>query len=220
MQESFVINSDYKRSLLNSLDLFKGVYPNDIQSLLQRCDRRDLEEGEHLLSPREKNEHVFIVLSGSLNIHVGSPKAPILATMEAGECVGEMSIIEDRDPSAYVIAAENTHLLLIHQSVLWDMVDASHEFAKNLLVVLSERVRSHNRVIADSYGELRKFERHATTDALTSLANRHAMELPAIAHSPQFRISCDRNSVHATSSSVMAVMSSRPCFRTLMHNRL
>ena len=176
MQESFATNSDYKRSLLNSLDLFKGVYPDDIQGLLQRCDRRDLEEGEHLLSPREKNEHVFVVLSGSLNIHVGSPEAPILATMEAGECVGEMSIIEDRDPSAYVIAAEKTHLLLIHQSVLWEMVDASHEFAKNLLVVLSERVRSHNRVIADSYGELRKFERHATTDALTSLANRHAME--------------------------------------------
>ena len=176
MQESLTTNSDYKRSLLDSLDLFKGVYPDDIQSLLQRCDRRDLKEGEHLLSPREKNEHVFVVLSGSLNIHVGSPDAPVLATMEAGECVGEMSIIEDRDPSAYVIAAESSHLLLMHQTVLWGMVDASHEFAKNLLVVLSERVRSHNRVIADSYGELRKFERHATTDALTSLANRHAME--------------------------------------------
>ena len=176
MQESLATNSDYKRSLLDSLDLFKGVYPDDIQSLLQRCDRRDLKEGEHLLSPREKNEHVFVVLSGSLNIHVGSPDAPVLATMEAGECVGEMSIIEDRDPSAYVIAAESSHLLLMHQTVLWGMVDASHEFAKNLLVVLSERVRSHNRVIADSYGELRKFERHATTDALTSLANRHAME--------------------------------------------
>ena len=87
-----------------------------------------------------------------------------------------MSIIEDRDPSAYVIGAENSHLLAIHQGILWDMVNASHEFAKNLLVVLSERVRSHNRVIADSYGELRKFERHATTDALTGLGNRHAME--------------------------------------------
>ncbi len=42
--------------------------------------------------------------------------------------------------------------------------------------MLSERVRSHNRVIADSYGEIQKFERHATTDALTSLANRHWME--------------------------------------------
>ncbi|HKJ20489.1 MAG TPA: cyclic nucleotide-binding domain-containing protein, partial [Woeseiaceae bacterium] len=125
MQKSLATNSDYKRSLLNSLDLFKGVYPDDLQGLLQRCERRDLEKGEHLLSPRHKNEHVFVVLSGSLNVHVGSPEAPILATMETGECVGEMSIIEDRDPSAYVIAAENTHLLLIHQSVLWDMVDAS-----------------------------------------------------------------------------------------------
>jgi len=170
------INSDYKRSLLDSLELFKGVLPDDVHELLQRCDRRDAAEGELLLSPGAKNEHVFIVLSGSLNIHVGSPETPVLATMDVGACVGEMSIIEDRDPSAFVIAAEESHLLLIHQSVLWEMVDASHEFAKNLLVVLSERVRSHNRVIADSFGELKKFERHATTDALTGLANRHALQ--------------------------------------------
>lgn len=176
MQESLAINSDYRRSLLEGLELFRGVSPGDVQELLQRCDRRDLAMGELLLSPGAKNEHVFVVLSGSLNVHVGAPETPVLATMEMGACVGEMSIIEDRDPSAYVIAAEDTHMLVIHQSVLWDMVDASHEFAKNLLVVLSERVRSHNRVIADSYGEIRKFERHATTDALTSLANRHAMQ--------------------------------------------
>jgi diguanylate cyclase (GGDEF)-like protein len=144
--------------------------------MLQRCGRRDLAAGELLLSPGETNEHVFIILSGSLNIHVGSPDTPPLATMEVGACVGEMSIIEDRDPSAFVIGAADSHLLLIHQSVLWEMVDASHKFAKNLLIVLSERVRSHNRVIADSFGEMKKFERHATTDALTGLANRHSMK--------------------------------------------
>jgi len=176
MSQSLAINSDYKRSLLQALELFRGVRPEDVQDLLQRCDRRDLAGGELLLSPGEKNEHVFIVLSGSLNVHVGSPGTPVLATMETGACVGEMSIIEDRDPSAYVIGAEDTHLLVIHQSVLWEMVDASHDFSKNLLIVLSERVRSHNKVIADSYGELRKFERHATTDALTGLGNRHSME--------------------------------------------
>jgi len=176
MAEVLAINSDYKRTLLDSLELFKGVLPDDVQELLQNCDRRDLQTGELLLSPGEKNEHVFIVLSGSLNVHVGSTSTPALATMDAGACVGEMSIIEDRDPSAYVIGAEDSHLLVIHQTVLWDMVNASHEFAKNLLIVLSERVRSHNRVIADSYGELRKFERHATTDALTGLGNRHSMD--------------------------------------------
>ena len=176
MGEILHLNSDYKRSLLEGLALFRGVEPDDVQELLQKCDRQDLAAGEMLLSPGSKNEHVYLVLSGSLNVYVGSPDTPALATMEAGDCVGEMSIIEDRDPSAYVIAAEATHLLVIHQSVLWDMVNASHEFAKNLLIVLSERVRSHNRVIADSYGELRKIEHHATTDALTGLGNRHSME--------------------------------------------
>lgn len=175
MQQTLAINSDYKRTLLNSLELFKGVSPDDVHDLLQHCERRDLAAGELLLSPGAKNEYVFIVLSGSLNIHVGSPDTPVLVTMDVGACVGEMSIIEDCDPSAFVIGAEDSHLLVIHQTVLWDMVDASHDFAKNLLVVLSERVRSHNRVIAASFGELKKFERHATTDALTGLANRHAM---------------------------------------------
>ena len=126
MQEVLSINSDYKRSLFDSLELFKGVYPDDVQELLQSCGRQDLAEGEQLLSPHEKNEHVFVVLSGGLNVHVGSPETPVIAKMESGECVGEMSIIEDRDPSAYVIGAEDTHLLVIHQTVLWAMVDASH----------------------------------------------------------------------------------------------
>ena len=174
--QSHAINSDYKRSLLAGLELFHGVAPEDVQELLQECDRRDVNAGEVLLSPDNKNDNVYLVLSGRLHVHVGSEDAPVIATMDVGACAGEMSIIEDRDPSAFVIAAEPSHLLVIHQSILWKMVDASHAFSKNLLVVLSERVRSHNRFIAESFGDIRKFERHATTDALTGLSNRHAME--------------------------------------------
>ncbi len=175
MPNTLQINSDYKRTLLEGLELFRDVDADDVQSLLQECDRRDIAPGEVLLAPGDRNEHVFIVLSGSLSVHIGASDAPILATINPGECVGEMSIIENRDPSAYVLAAEATHLLEIHRQVLWKMVNASHAFSKNLLIVLSERVRSHNKVIVDSVGELRKFERHANTDALTGLSNRYAM---------------------------------------------
>ncbi|HNP36769.1 MAG TPA: GGDEF domain-containing protein [Woeseiaceae bacterium] len=190
MADALAMNSDYKRSLLEGLDLFRGVDPGDVQELLQTCGRRDLCEGELLLSPGTKNEHVYLILSGSLDVHVGSLQAPTLVTLSVGSCVGEMSIIEDCDPSAFVIGAEETHLLVVHQRVLWAMVNASHAFAKNLLLVLSERVRSHNQVIANNYGELRRFERHATTDALTGLGNRRSMEQSF----PREILRCEMNS--------------------------
>lgn len=176
MVQPLAINSDYRRTLLEGLELFRGVRADDVAELLAECTRRDLVIGELLLEPGAHNENVFIVLSGALDVHVGGLEHPSLTTLETGACVGEMSIIEDRDPSAFVVATAATHLLVIHQSVLWKMVNASHDLAKNLLVMLSERVRSHNRAIADSYGELRKAELYAATDALTGLGNRHTME--------------------------------------------
>ena len=169
-------DTDHQRTLLAGLTLFRGVCADDVTALLAKCQRTDIDAGEILLSPGHVNENVFVVLSGRLNVHVGSPDAAVLATMDVGDCVGEMSIIEDRDPSAYVIASEPSHLLVIHQSVLWEFVNASHEFCKNLLIILSERVRSHNQYIADSFGNLQRIERNASTDALTGLSNRHAME--------------------------------------------
>ena len=64
MAQLFSINSDYKRSLLEALELFRGVNPEDVQDMLQRCDRRDLAAGELLLSPGEKNELVQELFEG------------------------------------------------------------------------------------------------------------------------------------------------------------
>ena len=175
-REDPTINSDYKRSLLAGLRLFHGVNADAVQELLQACDRRDASRGEVVLAPDCTNESVYIVLSGSMSVHVGHLDAPPLRSLDVGDCAGEMSIIENRDPSAWVVADEDSHLMVIHKDVLWNLVDASHAFAKNLLSVLSERVRQHNNFLADSIGALRKFEHHATTDALTGLNNRHWME--------------------------------------------
>ena len=50
LPSTLAINSDYKRSLLEGLELFHGVDPNDVQDALQRCDRRDIAAAELLLS--------------------------------------------------------------------------------------------------------------------------------------------------------------------------
>jgi diguanylate cyclase (GGDEF)-like protein len=172
---AYGIDTDFRRSLLQGIALFRGIDGDSIADLLPQCGRVDVKEGHVLLSPQRENHCVYVVLSGRLSVHLGSLDAPKIADLGPGSCAGEMSLIEDKDPSAFVVATENSHLMVISHTLLWRLVDRSHTFCKNLLIVLSERVRSDNEYIASSLGVLRQAERNAHTDALTGLGNRHWM---------------------------------------------
>jgi diguanylate cyclase (GGDEF)-like protein len=174
---AYDIDTDFRRSLLQSIALFRGVGPEALGDLLPQCARIDVRQGDVLLSPQRPNRCVYVVLSGRLSVHLGSLDTPRIADLGPGTCAGEMSLIEDKDPSAFVVAAEDSHLMVISHHLLWQMADRSHVFCKNLLVVLSERVRSDNEFIASSLGVLRQAERNAHTDALTGLGNRHWMHV-------------------------------------------
>ena len=172
---AYGIDTDFRRSLLQGIALFRGIDADSMSDLLAQCGRIDVQAGHVLLSPERENRCVYVVLSGRLTVHLGSLDAPKIADLGAGSCAGEMSLIEDKDPSAFVVATEPSHLMVVSHTLLWRMVDRSHTFCKNLLVVLSERVRSDNEYIASSLGVLRQAERNAHTDALTGLGNRHWM---------------------------------------------
>jgi diguanylate cyclase (GGDEF)-like protein len=172
---AYAVDTDFRRSLLQGIALFRGIDAESFGDLLPQCGRIDASRGQVLLSPERENHCVYVVLTGRLSVHLGSLEAPKIADLGPGSCAGEMSLIENKDPSAFVVAIEDCHLMVISHTLLWRMVDRSHTFCKNLLVVLSERVRSDNEYIASSLGVLRQAERNAHTDALTGLGNRHWM---------------------------------------------
>jgi diguanylate cyclase (GGDEF)-like protein len=160
--------------LLSRLQLFRNVDMENsaLLDLLNLCEYRTLAPGEVILSTTAENHYLFILMKGRLVIQLSEHEDIPLATVEPGECVGEMSIIDSRVPSAQVSASEETDVLVIEQDTLWRMVSVSHEIARNLLYIMSERVRYSNLVIADSLEMQRKYQRYASTDALTGLHNR------------------------------------------------
>ena len=161
-------------SVLSRLQLFRNVdmHNQGLLDLLALCHYRLVEKGEVVLSTTEENQYLYILIKGRLVVQLGDHDDMPLATVEPGECVGEMSISDSRIPSAQVKASEPTTLLVIDQDVLWRMVSVSHEIARNLLYIMSERVRYSNLIIADSLEMQRKYQRFAMTDALTGLHNR------------------------------------------------
>lgn len=166
------IEHDYQ--MLSRLQLFRNVKLDDpvFLNLLDNCTYREIQNGEPLLSTEKENHYLYVVVKGRCAIQLDQFEDVPLTTVDPGECVGEMSIIDSRVPSAEVSATEPTLVLEIDQETLWRMVSASHEIARNLLYIMSERVRYSNLVIADTMEMQRKYQRFATIDALTGLHNR------------------------------------------------
>jgi len=160
--------------MLSRLQLFRNVDMKNpaLLDLLSLCEYRTLAAEEIVLSTEAENHFLYILLKGRLVIQLAEHDDIPLATVEPGECVGEMSIIDSRIPTTEVKASEETQVLVIEQETLWRMVSVSHEIARNLLYIMSERVRYSNLVIADSLEMQRKYQRYASIDALTGLHNR------------------------------------------------
>ena len=157
--------------LANSL-LFRGIDLDAIEYLLSDCRILDIQEGEALLSQNKRNDSVFVVISGRFCIHLIQPADLAVATMGEGECVGEMSVIDGGATSANVIATTYSRVLQIPQDTLWSMVNVSHGVARNLLFILSTRMRVDNELIVQNFNARREFEQAAQADALTGLHNR------------------------------------------------
>lgn len=166
----------YADPRFSTLRLLRGVSPESVEMYLDHCDQRTVQPGEVLLDPRVGNNNIYAILSGSLTVHLlGADDEPLI-TLPPGSCAGEMSIIENKVPSAWVRAGELSQLLVLDHDTVWEMINCSHAFARNLLVMLSERLRADNEIIADSEGVLRQYQRNAMTDALTELYNRHWLD--------------------------------------------
>ncbi len=164
------------QALYGRLLLFLGVSRDSVESYLRDCHEVSLKEGEILLAPGKENTNLFVILEGSLAIHLDSPDKDPLITFTAGECVGEMSIIDSMEASAYVVSNKASRLLVIRHDILWAMVGASHGVSRNLLYILARRLRYGNNVIIDSIEMQRHIQQIAMIDSLTGLHNRRWLD--------------------------------------------
>ncbi|MBF0621850.1 MAG: GGDEF domain-containing protein [Magnetococcales bacterium] len=159
-----------------NIDLFQGVSHESVDYVLERCPVRTLSAGEILLSPDQDNQSIYLVLSGSLGVHLESPNKPAVALIRAGGCAGEMSIIDANPPSAWVVAESDSDIMIVDQKSVWSLVYASHRVSCNLLNILSRRMRYNNELIVEGQKRQRLLENFARVDALTGLFNRRWLD--------------------------------------------
>lgn len=162
--------------LLREMPLFKGVEEATIQTLLGRCEKRSVEAGEILVRPDTPIDQMYLILKGKVNVHLDSVDREPLTSLSAGECVGEMSMFDGKAPSAFVRVVEPSEMLVLKRELLWELIDMSHAVARNLLYLLSQRLRATNLAMTEIQEQKRRHERAASRDGLTGLHNRGWLE--------------------------------------------
>ncbi|MFA4969223.1 MAG: GGDEF domain-containing protein [Sulfuritalea sp.] len=177
------------RHLLERASLFAGVSLESVEHLLERCYHMVLERGEHLIEVGADNSHLYVILDGELRVYLSDRSLPPHAVLRPGDCVGELSLLDGQTASALVLAAMETRLLAVPRDVVWALVDCSHGVARNLLAILSGRMRDSNQALVAAQSQSLEFEQASSVDALTGIHNRRW----ALETFPRSLARCDRD---------------------------
>ena len=142
------IRSADTRNLLSYIKLFEGLTPAQLSWVAQNAHRRNFEAGRNVLTIEQPGEAVYIILYGSVKIHVEQGERDvILAILGEGDLLGEMSLIDSIGRSASAVTLENTLMLWMDKTTFTYMLDNFPPVARNLVKIMVSRVRLSDQLI-------------------------------------------------------------------------
>ena len=142
------VQTDDIRNSLSGIKLFEGMTPPQQDWVAQHVHRRDFEAGRNVMTIEQPGEAVFVLLSGSVKIHVEQGERDvILAILGEGDLLGEMSLIDSIGRSASAVTLENTTVLWMDKNTFNYMLDNFPPVARNLVKIMALRVRLSDQLI-------------------------------------------------------------------------
>jgi len=136
------------RNLLSYIQLFEGMTPTQLDWVAQHAHRRVFEAGRNVMTIEQPGEAVYVILHGTVKIHIEQGERDvIIAILGAGDMLGEMSLIDSIGRSASAVTLENSLMLWMDKNTFNYMLDNFPPVARNLVKILSARVRLSDQLI-------------------------------------------------------------------------
>ncbi len=162
--------SPYKTA---DIQLFFGLDDNNLASSLAACPIVRMRPGQYVTDAHKAR--LYIVLRGALAVAADTRTGMADGTVSKvlpGESVGEQSVLDEQTNFAAISALEETDLLVIEPDIVWQLIDQSNVLARNLLRLLSFRIRAASAQLRrrEKVGEF--YRQLSMIDGLTGLFNR------------------------------------------------
>jgi diguanylate cyclase (GGDEF)-like protein len=160
---------------ISDLQLLRNSDEDDaaIARLLARCPIMLLDAGDAVTE--SNRARLYILLRGTLSVTNDTRTGMADGTVSKilpGESVGEQSVLDEEANLASISALEESEVLVVEADIVWQLIDESNVLARNLLRLLSFRIRAANAQLRrrQKLGEF--YRQLSMVDGLTGLCNR------------------------------------------------
>ena len=131
-----------------TIALSEGLQAEDMLWLFQVGEEKAVSPGTAIVDEGIRPNAIFVVVRGSFNVGVETLADEPLATLRAGELIGEISFLEGSPASATIVADEESAVIAVDDQVLKERLREDTAFAARLyraFALVAER-RLRNRV--------------------------------------------------------------------------
>lgn len=137
--------------------LFADLQPAEIKVILDACENRLLMAGEELFAEGDSSgDVIWIIVSGRVEVYknIRGDLDRTLASLGAGDVIGEMSFIDQSCRSAGARTSEASEFYLL-STAAFNRIQAEQPaiaagFYRNIASILAERVRNTNDLYRES----------------------------------------------------------------------
>jgi diguanylate cyclase (GGDEF)-like protein len=154
---------------LCDLPLFRAVSAETMLHLAQRSETVAYQTGEVIVRQGEAGDSLYVIVHGRVDVlaaimHDGVATESAVASLAAGDAVGELSLIDSQPRSATCAAMRPTVCVRLTRELLWEEMRHDWALAEVLLTTMAARLRRADASLAE----------HAR-DPLTGVYNRRAL---------------------------------------------
>lgn len=147
-----------KNGFISGQAFFEDIPYSTLEPIISQCETVSLQAGEVLLELNRDNHHLYLLIEGQLRVIIDSNDKENGILIDPGNFIGEVSIIDGQQTTAYVVADSDCYLLSIPEQILWGEFFRIPAIARNFMRMSAARFRKLNQSFQVALEKQLRFE--------------------------------------------------------------
>jgi uncharacterized circularly permuted ATP-grasp superfamily protein len=145
-----VARDDETLTMLQQVKLFHGIDPAELHLIAQHLSEQAYAAGDVVCREGDPADRLFLLLTGAVHVYVERDgKAITYNRLQAGECFGEMALLEETTRSATVQAEAPVRCLTLSKQDFLDLLQRQPRIVQEIMKALLQRLRHTNVQLQD-----------------------------------------------------------------------